>query len=156
MRITRWGELGLLCCMYLARNFGEHCVGAAELAKSQALPLDYTQQILQRLRKGKIVQSTRGPHGGYSLARAPDSISLKAVLEALEGQTLELVCDSDPVYQSFCSQNRNCGVKWLWQGLKDAVDQYLESKTIATLIEEQSSRTSQQLSQSLVEIRKRR
>ncbi|NLF25682.1 MAG: Fe-S cluster assembly transcriptional regulator IscR, partial [Deltaproteobacteria bacterium] len=65
MRITKWGEYGILCCLYLARHGSEHSVGALELSRERHIPLQYTQQILQRLRRGGVIESLRGPGGGY-------------------------------------------------------------------------------------------
>jgi Rrf2 family iron-sulfur cluster assembly transcriptional regulator len=139
MRVTKWGEYGILCCLFLAHKFeDESPVGAAEIAEVQDIPIQYTQQILQRLRKGEIIKSIRGPHGGYKLERAPQDISLKDVFTAAEGDTFELICDSNPVYKENCGVNTNspcCGLRTVWTGLKTVIDDYLGSKTLADVLE---------------------
>ena len=81
MKITKWGEYGILCCVYLAQNNGNRAVGAGEISESQSIPLQYTHQILQRLRKGGIIESLRGPHGGYRLAKSAENTTLKDILK---------------------------------------------------------------------------
>ncbi len=139
MRITKWGECGILCSLYLAQHYKEGSIGAAEIAKSQGLDLQYTQQILQRLRKGAIIDSMRGPHGGYSLVRPPEEITLKDILYAAEGDTFQIICDYAPIYPTTespgcCSTQENCSLHTVWQELRSAIDTLLEQRTLAYLM----------------------
>jgi len=133
MRITKWGEYGILCCIHLAKRGTEVAVGAAELSKYQAIPLQYTQQILQRLRRGKIVVSVRGPGGGYKLSRDPSLINLKDILYAAEGNTFEVICDNHTIpchkYPS------RCVLQPVWRQLKEKVDELLEGQSLASLVQ---------------------
>ena len=70
MRITTWAEYGLICALHLARRAGEGPITGREIAASERLPADYVEQILLRLRRAGLVNSTRGARGGYMLARA--------------------------------------------------------------------------------------
>lgn len=136
MRVTKWGEFGILCSLYLARKYSEGAVGAAEIAERQLIPLQYTQQILQRLRKGKVIQSVRGPHGGYRLARSPEAITLKDILYAAEGATFEIICETKPVYDEQCSADRQpaCGLRNVWYELRESIDALLTARTLASLL----------------------
>jgi Rrf2 family protein len=69
----------------LAYNGGGGLVRIQEISERQAIPTRYLEQIFQRLRRAELVTSKRGPGGGYGLAREPGRISLRAVLEAVEG-----------------------------------------------------------------------
>lgn len=130
MRVTKWGEYGILCSLYLARKQHEGPVGASEIADAQQIPLQYAQQILQRLRKGEIIKSARGPKGGYALTRSPELTTLKDILYAAEGDTFEVLCESQPIYNELCD-SRNCGLKTVWVDLKRAVDDLLAQRTLA-------------------------
>lgn len=146
MRITRWGELGILCSLFLAQqaqdsqaNSGKSQpsqtqIGAADIAKSQGIPLQYTQQILHRLKKGGIVTSRRGPRGGYELARSPEHISLYDVVAASEGEVFQLICDEHPVYAQACSASVSCGLRGVWQGLQERISDYLKDQTLAEVM----------------------
>lgn len=134
MRITRWGEYGVLCCLYLAEKHGKEPIGAAEIASSQGIPLQYTHQILQRLRKGGVVSSVRGSKGGYRLADPPTEIHLKQVLSAVEGDTFEVTCEHNPVNSANCGANGGCRLRPVWFGLKKAVDELLEAATLDAIV----------------------
>ncbi len=137
MRVTRWGEFGILCSLYLARKGENEAVGAAEIAEKQSIPIQYTQQILQRLRKGGIIKSVRGPKGGYALVRSPIETTLKDILYAAEGETFEVICESDPVYTEKC-EGRVCGLRSVWTELRTVVDDFLSKRSLAWLIENES------------------
>lgn len=137
MRITKWGEFGILCSLYLASKHNQQSsVGASEIAETQGIPLQYTQQILQRLRKGNIIESVRGPKGGYRIAQAPEAISLKHVMYAAEGDTFEVICDTNPVHLEQCSTEHQCGLRSVWRDLKTTVDEFLASRTLADVLKD--------------------
>lgn len=140
MRVTKWGECGILCSLYLAKNFGAGATGALEIAESQGLDVQYTQQILQRLRKGGVIESERGPRGGYKLARPPQDITLKHILYAAEGDTFQIICDYAPIHpdaenSSHCSTKENCGLHGVWQDLRTAIDKLLDERTLQDLLQ---------------------
>ena len=130
MRITKWGEYGILCCVYLARKGEGACVGASEIAEFQSIPLQYTQQILQRLRKGGVIVSVRGPGGGYRIAREPGRISLKEILDAAEGYTFQVICEAKTIK----CDSAACLLRDTWYELKAAVDRVLADKSLADLL----------------------
>lgn len=139
MRVTKWGECGVLCSLHLARRFGHAAVGAIEIAESQGLDVQYTQQVLQRLRKGGVVESERGPRGGYRLARAPETISLKDILYAAEGDTFQIICEHAPIHpnpenSSMCATKENCSLHSVWQDLRQAIDTLLDHRSLADLM----------------------
>ena len=138
MRVTKWGECGILCALYLAKKQGAAPVGAAEIAETQGIDLPYTQQILQRLRKGEVVESVRGPRGGYKLQRPPSEITLKDILYAVEGDTFQIICDHAPLHPevdepSRCSTRESCSLHGVWQDLRLAIDKLLEERTLQDL-----------------------
>jgi Rrf2 family iron-sulfur cluster assembly transcriptional regulator len=64
---------------------------AKEIAERQRIPLKFLEQILQDLRRARLVEARRGPHGGYALARPPAEITLAQVLAAVRGPLEELL-----------------------------------------------------------------
>jgi Rrf2 family protein len=139
MRVTKWGECGILCSLHLAKRYGQGPTGAVEVAESHGLDLQYTQQVLQRLRKGGLIESERGPRGGYKLTRLPEEITLKDILYAVEGDTFQIICDYAPIHpeptsSSSCSTKESCGLHGVWQDLRTAIDKLLEQRTLADLL----------------------
>lgn len=135
-RITQWGEYGVHICLYIARRHqeGMEIVGASEISEAQSLALNYTQQILVKLRSGGIVESERGPHGGYKLSKKASEISLKDILLSCEGETMDLICESKPIDHERCSIEARCYLRTVWSGLKLTIDSYLETFTLDKLL----------------------
>jgi Rrf2 family protein len=139
MRVTKWGECGILCALYLAQRYEDVTVSASDIADSQSLDLQYTQQILQRLRKGNVIESVRGPKGGYRLTRPPEQTTLKDILYAAEGDTFQIICDYAPIHPNEtvpnqCSTRETCSLHGVWQDLRTAIDALLEQRTLADLL----------------------
>jgi Rrf2 family protein len=140
--------------MYLALRYGGQPVSAAEIAETQGLDVQYTHQILQRLRKGGIIESERGPKGGYRLERSPKEITLKDILYAAEGDTFQIMCDHAPLHPdattpSLCSTRETCSLHGVWQELRSAIDSLLEHRTLDSLL------TNDSLSPSFVQLNSR-
>jgi len=108
-------------------------VSRKDIAARQQLPSDYVEQILVRLRRADIVTSTRGPHGGYRLARAASAISALDVLDAAEEQLEPATCVGDKA--GSCSRSGSCASHLLWDELTTRVSEYLRSVTLAMLLE---------------------
>ena len=134
MRITKWGEYGILFSLYLAKAGSQQAVGAAELAEFHSIPLQYAQQILQRLRRGGIVKSIRGPGGGYQLEAPPAEVNLKMILCAAEGDTFEVICATHPLLVDVCAVPNCCAVHQLWSDLKASIESLLEQHTLADML----------------------
>lgn len=136
MHITQWGEYGVHCAVLIAQRqrAGAEAVRAADIAESQGIPLDYAQQILQRLRKSSVVKSVRGPQGGYLLNREPREITLRDILIAAEGDTFEIICETKPLNQERCSPTGTCNLRPVWYGLRKHVDDFLTRFTLEDLL----------------------
>jgi Rrf2 family transcriptional regulator, iron-sulfur cluster assembly transcription factor len=141
MRITKWGECGMLFAMHLARLPHAHTKGAAEIAASAGVDVQYAHQVLQRLRRGGIVESVRGAFGGYRLSRAPDQITLLQLLIAAEGESFEIICEHQPLFPGMtpnqpCHADESCSLSRFWRSLKVEIDAILERRTLASLVQE--------------------
>ena len=134
MRVTTWGEYGLIVSLHLAKRAGEGPVAARELSEHERLPHDYVEQILLRLRRAGLVDSARGAKGGYSLARDPQRITVKDVLEASEHVTFEVNCDLHPVDASRCNPNASCSIRPVWRMLERRINELLSGISLADLM----------------------
>ena len=119
----------------LGRHHGTGPASLAEIAAEEDLPRPYLEQLVMSLREANLVTSTRGAHGGYELARPPESISMSDVLRALEGPIAPMMCASeDPEHAIGCDRSARCTVNVLWVRVRDAVAGALESMTLADLV----------------------
>jgi Rrf2 family protein len=86
MKIGSKGHYGLLALAELAANYrSRRPVQVREIAKNRNIPSEYLGQIMVVLKRAHLVHGSRGPTGGYILARAPETITVKEILQALEG-----------------------------------------------------------------------
>jgi len=137
MRITTWAEYGVICALHLARRTELGPVNGREIARKERLPGDYIEQILLRLRRAGVIASTRGARGGYVLARPPEQVSIRAVIQASELETFDLHCVSHPLEEERCSASHNCSIRPVWVMLQRKIDDVLEGVTLADLLHDE-------------------
>ncbi len=106
-------------------------VQAKDVSRREAIPLRYLEQILQDLKRAGLVDSKRGPKGGYSLKRPADDIVLGDVMRALEGPIDVLLATSTDETTTYQSQDVT---RVLWIALSDHVSDWLDATTIASLV----------------------
>jgi Rrf2 family transcriptional regulator, cysteine metabolism repressor len=123
----------------LGRHHGRGPASLAEIAAEEDLPRAYLEQLVINLREAGLVTSTRGAHGGYELARPPESITMAEVLRALEGPVAPMLCASEDPAHVGCDRSARCTVNVLWVRVRDAVTGALDSMTLADLVPPRSS-----------------
>jgi len=134
MRITTWAEYGLICALHLARRRDDGPVTGRDIAARERLPSDYVEQILLRLRRAGIVQSTRGAKGGYGLARPAEEITVREIIAAAELVTFDLHCETHPLDAERCSQARDCSIRPVWVMLQKRIDEVLDGVRLSDLL----------------------
>lgn len=130
MKISTKGRYGLRALVDLASNVREHPVPLTAIAARQRMSVNYLEQVFGQLRRSGILQSTKGAGGGYSLSRDPSCITVREILEVLEGP--------------FCITNADQGSRddkisgavrtLLWEEIDRQIACLLEEKTLADLI----------------------
>ena len=133
MRYTTRTEYGMVCMIYLAKHQGADKVTIREIAKQENYPIPYIEKIIQALRQAKLVVSRSGNQGGYSLAKKPSEITLKEIIEALEGGTFDVFCAPEVREDIVCTHICLCGVKPVWKKTKDLLDHFYGSITLDML-----------------------
>ena len=119
----------------LGRHFGTGPASLAEIAAEEDLPRAYLEQLVMSLREADLVVSTRGAHGGYELARPPETIRMSEVLRALEGPIAPMICATDdPEHATTCDRSARCTVNVLWVRVRDAIVGALDGMTLADLV----------------------
>jgi len=131
MRVTTKGRYAIRAMYRLAVAHKKY-VPVRELAKSEGLSEKYLERLFGALRRAGLVTSTRGPLGGYMLARLPEEVSIKEILEAV-GETLTPVRCVDET--EYCIKTYDCTVSCFWSKFRDYVDDFLGSFTLKDLLE---------------------
>ena len=133
MRFTTKTEYGLVCLIYMARHSSENPTTIKDMVKAERFSLPYIEKILQRLRAANIVVSHQGKGGGYALARQPSEITLKEIIEALEGTTFDVFCEPEVRREIVCTHFCMCGITPIWAKTKELLDHYFNSVTLETI-----------------------
>jgi len=136
MRYTTKSEYGIICLLHLARNEGKGPASAKDIASSEGLSLEYVEKLLGRLKQFGLVESHRGANGGFTLATEPKNISMRHVIEALDGATFQQFCQDEVRENIVCNHLSGCGVSDIWSGLKEVIDTYLQGITLETLLKD--------------------
>ncbi|MFH0877877.1 MAG: Rrf2 family transcriptional regulator [Candidatus Omnitrophota bacterium] len=135
MRITTQGEYALRCILNIAKNGPDSPVAISRIVQEEDLPLDYVEQLLMKLRRHGLIKSLRGARGGYLLKKGPERISVKEVIEAVEGHVFEVICERKKNGdRKKCKQGEKCRIKALWHGLKKDIEHYLGHRSIRSLM----------------------
>lgn len=132
MRLSTAGRYALRAMADLSRHGGGDLVPRLDIAERQAVSEQYLAQLFVRLRRAGLVESVRGPSGGYRLARPADGITAGDVLRAVE-ETLEPVFCVDEARGESCPRVDGCPTRWLWSELGDAINQVLDGVTLSEL-----------------------
>jgi Rrf2 family transcriptional regulator, cysteine metabolism repressor len=137
MMFSTKAEYGVRVMAHLARANGDGPISLGAIADAEGLPLAYLEHLVQRLRRAELVESRRGAHGGYTLARPAAEISMAEVVRALEGEIAPIECiSSDPDGQLVCSREgaEPCPTKFLWTRVQGSIVRTLTEMTLADLV----------------------
>ena len=145
MKFTTKTEYGLVCLVYMARQSPVHTVTIREIVQSEQFSATYIEKILQKLRAANIVTSQQGKQGGFALARHPSQITLKEIIEVLEGgatfdvnhNTFGVFCAPAIREKIVCTHFSMCGVRPVWNKTKELLDHFYGSVTLETIAKEE-------------------
>ena len=133
MRLSRRSEYGLRALTDLVRG-GHATVPLATLAQRNNLPPKFLEQIMATLKRGGIVRTTLGAHGGYALADDPESVSVGRVIRLLDGALAPLPCVSLRYYTPCsCPDEASCALRDVMLDVRDATLAILDNETLAQL-----------------------
>lgn len=139
MIFTTKAEYGVRFLIQLGLRHTGPPVSLKAVAESENLPLAYLERIAALLKKAGLVESTRGAHGGYLLAREPEEIAMDEVVLALEGAVAPMECfveteDGGRVLCSHHTDGDHCATKLLWTRVQLGVISSLQRTTLAELV----------------------
>ena len=140
MTFSSKAEYGVRLMVELGRQAGERPTSLKAISEAEDLPLSYLEHVVANLKKAGLVESSRGAHGGYRLARPPAEIAMDEVVLALEGSIapMEWFTPSPPGKVA-CShhgeENHACSTRLLWLRVQMGIVQALQGTTLAELVE---------------------
>jgi len=134
MKLTRGGEYGIRGVLYLAQQDNGKISMLSAIAKAQEVPPRFLAKIFQALAKAGVVKSHRGAKGGFSLARSASEITIKDVIEAIEGPIHLNVC---LIAEGECERDHFCPVHSVWEDAQAKMMDVLSRKNFAELAHEE-------------------
>jgi Rrf2 family iron-sulfur cluster assembly transcriptional regulator len=133
MRLTTKGRFAVTAMLDLALRGGKNPVTLAGISERQDISLSYLEQLFSRLRRHELVESVRGPGGGYYLARPLGDVSVADIIRAVDEPIDSTQCGG----KENCQDEHRCMTHDLWVGLNTHIYDYLDNVTLATLVAKQ-------------------
>lgn len=134
LQLTSRGNYGILAVFYIAQQPTRNFISIDEIAENTEIPKPYLSKILQNLCRGGILLSRRGTGGGFALSRPPDQISLKEIIEIIEGKIYIVNCLLAP---SHCGKAEICPISPVWVGVQNFIVEIMASISIGDIINEE-------------------
>ncbi len=131
MKLSTRVRYGCRAMVDLALHSKEGPVSLQLLAQDQRIPERYLAKIVQDLRRGGLIRSVRGAHGGYVLSRPPTEVSLLDIWQALEGPFCPVECLNAP---TTCGMVAECVTRDVWDKVRTALTQVLAGQSLAALV----------------------
>ena len=138
MKISTKGRYALRMMLDLAIHQNEGFVSLKDIADRQGISKKYLEQIVSVLVKARYVRSIRGPQGGYQLVKPPEEYTAGMILRLTEGNLAPVSCLE--FEENTCDRQDTCATLELWKRLKTAIDDVVDSVTLAQLVEWQQQK----------------
>ncbi len=136
MRLTTKGRFAVTAMIDLAMQHGSGPVTLAEISGRQKISLSYLEQLFGKLRRHQLVESVRGPGGGYVLARDMAGVSVSEIILAVDEPIDATQCGG----KENCHDDRKCLTHDLWAALNERIFDYLGGVTLRQLVDEQKAK----------------
>jgi len=131
VRLTTKGRYAVTAMLDLAFHSQAKPVTLTEIAARQTISLSYLEQLFARLRRAGMVKGVRGPGGGYKLCRKTSDINIADIIAAVDEPLDSTKCGGE----ANCQNEKACLTHDLWVGLSDQIRSYLESISLADLLD---------------------
>jgi Rrf2 family transcriptional regulator, iron-sulfur cluster assembly transcription factor len=130
MKLTTKGRYAVTAMLDLALRYDKGAVTLADIARRQGISLSYLEQLFAKLRRNGLVDSVRGPGGGYNLAMSPSNISVAHIIVAINEDIDATRCKGE----KNCQGDDACLTHQLWTDLSEQIYEFLNGITLADLV----------------------
>jgi Rrf2 family protein len=127
-QVTKKVEYGLRAMIILAKNYKAKKICSVKfLSEKEGISFDFLEKIISQLEKSKLVKGSKGSTGGYLLAKVPNKINVKDIINSLEGKNAITNC-------AFCMKAKKCIAKSAWKKIDNSLSKTLQGITLSQLI----------------------
>ena len=137
MRLTTKGRYAVTAMLDLAINFDKGSITLSDISKRQGISLSYLEQLFSKLRRNGLVDSARGPGGGYRLSRVAKEICVADVITAVDEKVDARKCEG----KGDCNGDSPCLTHDLWCDLSDQIYDFLQSIDLDQLVKQENAKT---------------
>ena len=146
MKLTSKGRYAVMAMADLAKNNVKEPTSLAEISLRQGISISYLEQLFLKLRKNNLVQSERGPSGGYVLAKPPGEIKLLSIISAVDEKIKTVKCKRES--KKGCNgKSIKCITHNLWDDLENHINKFFENNTLNDILFKEVRNNSKELRQ---------
>lgn len=131
MKISSKGRYALRMMIDIAQHNNGLWISIKDISERQNISVKYLEQIVANLTRSGLLLSSRGPLGGYMLAKTPEKYTVGQILRAIEGNLAPVACLETPA--NLCERREICPTIGFWEGLYVVINQYMDSVTLQDL-----------------------
>ena len=133
MKLTSKGRYAVMAMADLAKNNVKEPTSLAEISLRQGISISYLEQLFLKLRKNNLVQSTRGPSGGYVLSKPPEEIKLLSIINAVDEKIKTVKCKKES--KRGCNHKSiKCITHNLWDDLEAHINKFFYDNTLSDIL----------------------
>lgn len=135
--ISMRSKYALKALGYMARTSDKESFLIADIAQAENIPKKFLEAILLTLKNNGILSSRKGPGGGYSLAKAPATLTIGAIVRSFEGDLAPVQCLAEATYSACpeCVDEETCGIKLVMADVSQAISSVLDTVTLADMLQ---------------------
>ena len=146
MKLTSKGRYAVMAMADLAKNKAQKPTSLTAISLRQGISISYLEQLFLKLRKNKLVQSARGPSGGYVLTKPPEEIKLLSIINAVDEKIKTLKCKKES--KRGCNHKSiKCITHNLWDDLEIHINKFFEDNTLNDILFKEVRNNSEELKQ---------
>ena len=144
MKLTSKGRYAVMAMADLAKNNVKEPTSLTEISLRQGISISYLEQLFLKLRKNNLVQSARGPSGGYMLAKPPGEIKLLSIISAVDEKIKTVKCKRES--KKGCNgKSIKCITHNLWDDLENHINKFFEDNTLNDILFKEVRNNSKEL-----------
>ena len=144
MKLTSKGRYAVMAMADLAKNNATKPISLTEISLRQGISIAFLEQLFLRLKRNNLVQSSRGPLGGYILSKSPEEIKLSSIINAVDEKIKTVKCKKES--KKGCNgKSVKCITHDLWDDLEEHINNFFEKNTLRDIVYKTSKGSTQEL-----------
>ena len=146
MKLTSKGRYAVMAMADLAKNYVQEPTSLTEISLRQGISISFLEQLFLKLRKNNLVQSARGPSGGYVLTKPPGQIKLLSIINAVDEKIKTVKCRKES--KKGCNgKSIKCITHNLWDDLETHINKFFEENSLNDILFKEVRNKSEELKQ---------